>query len=566
MNTIVLLESCLQEFADQNELKAYKEDELFELFCGLELTKDADTDFSEVEDGCVDGGNDGGIDTFLIFLNDKSVATYDEVPDLKLTEKSRLRFVLIQSKTAKSFSEKVLDKLYIALPFILDLGLQEESLTERFNAELIEKIKILRHTWISATKKKAAIEFQIAYACKAEKIEVNAGFESKRNQILSRVAEYLPSAARKFDLFSARELVNLYNQKPPLELQLTFNEGPIPILYRDDKYGYVGTVTLAKYYEFIKDESGSIREQLFESNIRHFQGDADVNRKIAETLKTDEKNDFWWLNNGITIISASTRPVPKSLFLTDAQVVNGLQTSFAIFNSFGETPNPDHRSILVKIIQSNDKQTTDAIIEATNHQNAVPPVLLRATDEVQRSIEQFFSSKGYYYDRRKGFYKNQGKPVTRIFNIQDVAQAMEAVLFRSPSVARKNPTTIIKSNESYQRIFCPDTDFTVFLRASQIVRRVKILLNTSTLEGRKSFLRNFTYHISLVLTNLLTGDVNFKANDIGALDADAISAQQLEAALKILDLALETYVKETGENPLNIAKSGAFDQILAGKK
>ncbi len=60
------------------------------------------------------------------------------------------------------------------------------------------------------------------------------------------------------------------------------------------------------YYNFIVDsEENKIREYLFESNIRHYQGDtADVNQKIAETLQNDLDRDFWWLNNGITIISS----------------------------------------------------------------------------------------------------------------------------------------------------------------------------------------------------------------------------------------------------------------------
>jgi hypothetical protein len=41
--------------------------------------------------------------------------------------------------------------------------------------------------------------------------------------------------------------------------------------------------------------------------------------------------DFWWLNNGITILATSATMVGKTLHLEDIQIVNGLQTTETIF-------------------------------------------------------------------------------------------------------------------------------------------------------------------------------------------------------------------------------------------
>ena len=56
-----------------------------------------------------------------------------------------------------------------------------------------------------------------------------------------------------------------------------------------------------------------------------------------------------------------------------------------------------------------DAPTRDQVIRATNRQTAVSDASLRATDDVQRQIENYFLTKGWYYDRRKNFYKNEGK-------------------------------------------------------------------------------------------------------------------------------------------------------------
>ncbi|QTR06142.1 AIPR family protein, partial [Saccharothrix algeriensis] len=41
--------------------------------------------------------------------------------------------------------------------------------------------------------------------------------------------------------------------------------------------------------------------------------------------------EFWWMNNGATIICSSATINGKEFVLDDVQVVNGLQTSYTIF-------------------------------------------------------------------------------------------------------------------------------------------------------------------------------------------------------------------------------------------
>ena len=89
--------------------------------------------------------------------------------------------------------------------------------------------------------------------------------------------------------------------------------------------------------------------------------------------------------------------------IENIQIVNGLQTSYSIFNNHNGDED-DNRSVLVKVIINNNKETTDNIIASTNSQNPVSPTLLRATEPIQRNLELFFLNEGYYYDRRKNYY------------------------------------------------------------------------------------------------------------------------------------------------------------------
>ena len=58
------------------------------------------------------------------------------------------------------------------------------------------------------------------------------------------------------------------------------------------------------------------------------------------------------------------------------------------------------RTVLVKIIKTNNSKYIDKIISSTNSQTEVRPA-----DDLQKDIEQYFLSKGYYYDRRKTIIK-----------------------------------------------------------------------------------------------------------------------------------------------------------------
>jgi hypothetical protein len=43
---------------------------------------------------------------------------------------------------------------------------------------------------------------------------------------------------------------------------------------------------------------------------------------------------IWWLNNGITLLASSVYYNDGALQITDPLIVNGLQTSYEVFNHF----------------------------------------------------------------------------------------------------------------------------------------------------------------------------------------------------------------------------------------
>jgi hypothetical protein len=56
----------------------------------------------------------------------------------------------------------------------------------------------------------------------------------------------------------------------------------------------------------------------------------EINKEISESLADPAAPEFWWLNNGVTVICSRASPTGKTFLLDDVQIVNGLPTSVTI--------------------------------------------------------------------------------------------------------------------------------------------------------------------------------------------------------------------------------------------
>lgn len=566
-NNTIILNGCIKEFQEKNSLERMSSSEIFEMFAVFQLTKEVDLTHTEVEHSIVDEGQDGGIDSFIILHNNFYVRTLNELKDIHILENSKIKIFISQIKTEKTFKEDVFDKLNSSLPLMLDFTKSSKALLQRFNTNLVEKITIMKEICQKAVISNCKIEFFYSYACKANDIRKNTKIDSKREQIITLTKTHLPHAEVVFELHSARELLALYRRKKMLTFELKLKEQAVPVQFADNKYGYIGVSNLNDYYNLIVDSEGNIREYALEDNIRYFQGDVEVNKRILETLKTDNTRDFWWLNNGITIIASQCRTLPRKLVMDNPKIVNGVQTTFMIERYFREQNPNDDRSILVKVIASEDDETIDKIISATNSQTPVSPALLRATDNIQRNLELFFQNNGFFYDRRKNFYRNKGKPIRRIFGIQFTAQAIESILNFDPASARSKPTTLIKEDRSYKRIFNQERDFKAYLNCCLITQRVYDYIRTLG-KNTKGYWKNFAFHIARILTSAVLEKHKYGPQEVADLNIDLITMEEMKNANRILRKILKGYKKQhPRQNPINIAKSKKFsieiDNFLA---
>jgi hypothetical protein len=107
----------------------------------------------------------------------------------------------------------------------------------------------------------------------------------------------------------------------------------------------------------------------------------------------------------------------------------------------------------------------------------MPAEALRATDRIHRQIEAMFLQSGLYYDRRKGFYKDEGKPIAKIVPVVELLQAMLAIALMRPDDARARPQDYIKDDHQYELIFGEDKfDLTIYVKCLLLFRRAAAFL------------------------------------------------------------------------------------------
>ncbi len=291
---------------------------------------------------------------------------------------------------------------------------------------------------------------------------------------------------------------------------------------------YISVVPLHSFYKFIT-HNGELRTHFFESNVRSFEGDAKVNREIAKTLETTGGEEFWWLNNGVTIIASKVRSAGEPLIITDPLIVNGLQTSYVIYRHFKKNDAvTDNIMILVRVIQNTDQQSVDKIIKATNSQTEIGKIYLHATESIQRNIESVLQNIGLYYDRRKNYYRNEGKSPSKIVTIDQLAQAVTAMLHQKPSDARAKPTSLTTDDKQYKHIFSDAYPIEMYQKCAALIKRVDDFLDGCEITtGDKT---NIIFHVAMYATCLTLKMAKPKPQSIAALVMDDLTDDLLDEA------------------------------------
>lgn len=213
-------------------------------------------------------------------------------------------------------------------------------------------------------------------------------------------------------------------------------------------------------YDITDFDKYELNESAFDDNVRMFLGDSTkINDKIIATAESPtEKENFYYYNNGITILCALCKEglSSKTTFtIDDIQIVNGSQTIHNLAHLCkGDPTKLSSIFLLCRFYSVVNHETHTHIAEYTNSQHQVKPRDIKALDSIQIKLEKEFDLIGIKYERKKNQHKGgKGSKLKRL-DSEKCGKMLIAFYAEDPSTARNDPSSIFTSK--YNSAFMED--------------------------------------------------------------------------------------------------------------
>ncbi|MCP1843613.1 hypothetical protein ACVIHI_003469 [Bradyrhizobium sp. USDA 4524] len=505
--------------------------EAFERFAIRQVLKDADLSDDEIESGIFAGQDDGGVDGLYFFVNRALIQDETDLPDDALSAE----LVIIQAKLETGFSETAVTKLEAFSKDLLDHNRDVDAMVH-LNAAAREAIRRFRDFYTKILASPHTMNVSFAYATKSDQ-QPNTKVAARVKSLEGYIKSQLSNAKFAFEFWGAQRLLAAARRAPNTTEMLDISKQ-----FTADDGSAVCLVKLGSLAKLLRDEHGDVRRNMLEPNVRDYQGSKNiVNTAIRQSLAETTAPEFWWLNNGVTILASKCSVVGNKIVIEKPEVVNGLQTSYEIFQFFKDQPDKaDSRNVLVRVIVPPDEQIRSKIIRATNSQTPINEVSLRATDPIHFDIEEKFRLYGLFYERRKGEYRELKKPVDQIISIQTLARAVIAILLQQPNNAYATPSRVLKSD--YDRIFSESHNRDMFVTCMLIHRQVDKYIGDrgDDLKDVRSIIR---YFVSMAVScTLLNKTAPPSDKELASLLATSLKPIDARLLKNLTDLVTNTYV------------------------
>jgi len=494
----------MKDFSEQNP-NSLKEDKLFEAFSSFVLLRQHTSDEVDL-DGLVYEGDDPGIDSIVVLVDDRIVSTRDELEEA-ISKGKRDRdviIILVQAKTSEYWNKGEINKFESAMSDFFDenhLYPQSDYLSERkemFDAIIANVGRIrggkpnLEAYFVTTAPATEDREILGAIGSIGRRMDDTGYFGQVRSRAVGR-----------------DEVVRLWQSADgSVEAKLpVFGSAAFPSA-KGVEESYVATVRAKDYIKFVlSDETGNLRRTIFEENVRDYiGGDTEINSEIAESAKNSEKQEiFGILNNGVTIISPDVRVQGNDIYMSDFQIVNGCQTSNVLFENLEHIT--DSATLMAKIIETSDPSVVEEIVRSTNRQTKVSDDQFLATLAFIKSLGQYFDARareeehGLYFERRKHQFTQDDVSNVRIFSIRDVARCVGAMFFDRPDLATRYPNKL--TSDLQGMVFDSSNREEIYYTACFVYYRLRMLMSNQKLDRGLSKMK---WHMLMAIKYFVVGE------------------------------------------------------------
>ncbi len=433
--------AMLKDFVADNSLEGLKEQDQFEHFVTYATVQSL---FGETFDTAdiVLGNEEPGIDGVAVIVNGTLVTDLDGFKAIADVAASLdVTFIFVQADRGASFDSGKMATIAFA---VRDFFKEVPELPQ--SADLKDMVALQAAIYEESGKfKKANPACHIFYVTTGQWTG-DQMLEARRKSGIAELESQQIFSTITFDCVGADGLQRLYRQtKNAVSREFSFgNAVAAPEKIPGVKEAYLGFLPAKEFLSIIRSEDGEIMRQIFESNIRDFQGSNPVNDAIKDTLQSDHRARFALMNNGVTVIARVLRRTSNRFHIEDFQVVNGCQTSNVLFE---HQDGLDDVVIPLRLISSDDEDVIQSIVTATNQQTQLSREQLFAATKFPKLLEQFFMAfeppERFYYERRSRQYERQSIEKAKIITQANMIRAFAGMFLEEPHRTTRNFNSLL---------------------------------------------------------------------------------------------------------------------------
>lgn len=496
-----ITKSLLVEFSELFEVDdSVDEPALFEMFANYSIVSSLYNKSFDMTSVGVGSGHDTGIDGIGIIVNGHLVDDAEEVDELlTLNGNLEVSYILIQSKTSSKFSS---DGMLAFFAGLKDFFAENPRLPR--NSDLVRFADLSNYIYSKAASFRKNPVLRAFYVTTGR-----VGEDMHHNALVETVQEELDRLGLfeevHVSLWGATEIGNAYRKsKSPTSSTFVFtNKVALPDIEGISE-SYFGVIPFSECRKIIVDSNGDIMS-VFDDNVRDFQGDANaVNKKISETLNSENPRLFSVLNNGITIVADKIQKSGNHFTIEDYQIVNGCQTSNVLYEN-RHLENIDLVDIPIRLIVTEDSTVKSEITISTNSQTGIKKEQLTSMTKFQKNLEAYYRSitgEGQlYYERRAKQYAGDRTVVKRrIITIGNQIKSFSSIFNRNPHIVTTYFGSLVdKIRAGKATIFEDDHEYAPYYLAGLAYYRLDHLFTKSIIDKKYKKVR---FYILMLLPEI----------------------------------------------------------------
>lgn len=496
-----------------------EEKQISKTFLLLAVSSYLDIDYSEAISYITDGPNDGGID-----------AAYIDTP-----QDGQVNVILFQSKYKRDLSGEYqfpandVEKAVNTVSTIFDPD--NKTKLNDSSQRVVDEIRSL------------ILDGYIPYVTF---VLVNNGLKWNAD-----AQQFIENAFGKqeqvtFEHYGYSEILGYIERVKPINTQLQLSDSAIQEDF-NYKRAIIGKINVSEIRNLMND----FGDNLLERNIRKYLGRNTINEEIAGSLTGDNPSNFFFYNNGITMICSkfSYNALQKANWIVKVeglQIINGGQTCRTIMQTLNDNPDLqlDDVYVLIRVYELNEDEDEDivnTITFATNHQNPVDLRDLKANSNQQKALVTSAKDLGYVYKSKR----DNAVSGVSVIPSTVAAEAVFAIWRKAPHLSKYKKSELF--GLYYDQIF-DDLNASQMIIAVVIFRYCDANRKRPTEDVELSSIRSYSnYFLSCMI-----GHRVLKNNSIGL---SQLTHQNFEEILGYFNSNKETLIQQAEKELIDMVRS-----------